>query len=406
MTLTIEQIKELIGPAVDQAVERAVKAQAQQGGTARLAGLTGNWDRGPEPTKTLLDRGQGLGAGRLVRALAAGKGDPLRAAHTVRASWGEDGEDVAKALESNIDAAGGFVVPPGYVAEIIELLYPATVVRGSGVRTMPMDNGTLEIPRLANGVQSEYVGENQNITVDQPDFGMLNLAWKKLACIVPISNDLLRFSNPSVDGIVRDDLVMSMALREDRAFIRDDGTGQKPRGLRFQSGITVRAATALPAGDVDRIRTIRADLGRLELALEDNNVPLVGAGYLMRPGVRTFLSNLTDANGNQPFRAELQGGTLNGYPVRFTTQIPGNLGAGTNETEVYFVAFPQAIIAEASTMLLDSSSEAAYHDGTAVQATFSRDQTVVRAIARHDFGLRHPLAVAVLTGVTYHTLAA
>ncbi len=342
---------------------------------------------------------KGAGAARLIRALVTGKGDPLRAASYVRRNW-ED-ETVARALESGVDAAGGFIVPPSYTTEIIELLYPQTVIRGSGARIYPMPTGTAEIPRLAGGVQAEYLGENQNIIVDQPDFGQLNLAWKKLACIVPISNDLIRFSNPSADTIVRDDLVRSMALREDRAFIRDDGTGQKPRGLRFQAGIFTRPMTALPADDVGRIRVIRADLNALEQALEDAEVPVVNVGFIIRPRVKFFLRGLTDANGNQPFAQELDRGELNGHPVRVSTQIPGNLGAGGNETEIYFAAFPNLIIGEASELIVDASSEAAYHDGTAVQAAFSRDQSLVRAIARHDFGLRHPRAVSVLTGVTW-----
>jgi hypothetical protein len=60
-----------------------------------------------------------------------------------------------------------------------------------------------------------------------------------------------------------------------------------------------------------------------------------------------------------------------------------------------------AVIGDATSIIIDTSTEAAYHDGTQVVAAFSQDQTVVRAIVQHDFGMRHDASVAVLTQVTW-----
>ncbi len=363
-----------------------------QGGTDRLAAITGGQERGVRGKK-------GAGAARLVRALAAGKGDPERAASFARRQWGD--EDVAKALDSGVDAAGGFIVPPNYSDEIIDLLYPATVVRGSGADIVPMDNGNMTWPRLTGGVGAAYVGENQNIVTDQPSFGDLNLSWKKLAVNVPISNDLIRFSNPKADEVVRNDMVRRMALREDIAFLRDDGTGQKPLGMRFQPGVTVVTATDIAAmARVDAIEAVRRNLDALELALENANVPVTNAAYIITPRIKHFLWRMTDTNGQRVF-PEIKDGVLNGYPYRTTTQLPQNLGAGANETEIAFANFPDVIIGESSQLIIDVSTEAAYFDGTNVQSAWSRDQTVMRAIARHDLGLRYPQAVAWLSAVRW-----
>lgn len=379
--------------------EEMFGAMREARGTSNLAGITGAQTQ-------VRERSKGEGAARIIRALAGGKGDPERAARFVRSKW-ED-EDVAKALESGSDEAGGFIIPPNYVAELIELLYPMAVMRQMGCTTMPMNNGTLEIPKLSGGVSAEYVGESQNITVDQPTFGTLNLAWKKLAVIVPISNDLIRDSNPNADTVVRDDAVTAMALREDRAFIRDDGTGQRPTGMRFQEGIQTLVATDVSGmNNVDAIAAVRSDLSRQELALENANVRMIRPGRILSPRIWHFLSNLTDGNGNAVFRAELQQGRLNGYPVRRSNQLPNSLavtrGAETtnNGSEIYFADFADCIIGESTSLIVDASGEAAYHDGTAVQAAFSRDQTVIRLLARHDFGLRHEEAVVVLVDVDW-----
>ena len=95
----------------------------------------------------------------------------------------------------------------------------------------------------------------------------------------------------------------------------------------------------------------------------------------------------------------MAGGTLLNFPFAVTSQIPSNLGTGANESEVYFVDFGDAIIGESSLVELAVSEEAAYYNGISVVAAFSLDQTVIRAIARHDFALRRSVAGAVLTEV-------
>lgn len=349
----------------------------------------------------------GFGAARILRSLAAGRGDTGRAAAFARKQWGAD-DDITKALESGVDEAGGFLVPENFSDEIIELLYPDTVIRGSGATVVPMENGNLTYPRLATGVGAEYVGENQNIVTDQPTFGALSLSWKKLAVNVPISNDLIRFSSPKADNVVRGDIIANMSTREDIGFIRDDGTGQKPRGVRFQTGVAILAATdisamdpATSAGRQARNDAIQGDLDDMVLVSEEANVPLTDAGYILTPRAKHFLMRLTDVNGNKIY-PEMAQGQLNGYKYKTTTQVPVNLGAGSNESEVYFANFPDILIGESSNLIIDVSNEAAYHDGSAVQSAWSRDQTVMRAIARHDIGLRRPQAVVVLTAVRWN----
>lgn len=371
-------------------------------GTQRLRALTGAGVSTPEERKKM-----GFGAARILRALAAGKGDASKAAAFARKQWGAE-DEITKALESGVDEAGGFLVPENFSDEIIELLYPSTVIRGFGVTVVPMENGNMTWPRLATGVGAEYVGENQNIITDQPTFGALSLAWKKLAVNVPISNDLIRFSSPKADTVVRTDIITNMSTREDIAFIRDDGTGQKPRGIRFQAGVAILAATdisamdpATSAGRQARNDAVQADLDDMVLTLEEANVPLTNAGYILSPRAKHFLMRLTDINGNKLY-PEMAQGQLNGYPFKTTTQLPVNLGVGSNESEVYFANFPDILIGESSNLIIDVSNEAAYHDGSAVQSAWSRDQTVMRAIARHDIGLRRAQSVVVLTAVRWN----
>jgi HK97 family phage major capsid protein len=226
----------------------------------------------------------------------------------------------------------------------------------------------------------------------------VRLSARKLAALTPISNDLLRFSDVNVESWVRDDLVAALAERADLAFIRGDGFEDTPKGLRYllQSGNVLSADSA-------SVANATSNLGELELALRNNDVKLRRPGFIMAPRTERYLKDLRDGNNNLVFRDEMNQGLLNGYPYRVTTQIPVNLGSGSDESEIYFADFDEVLIGEVPGMRIDVQDGGSYYDSTAgsVQSAFSKDQTVVRAIQEHDINLRHDFSVAVLTGVQW-----
>jgi hypothetical protein len=63
---------------------------------------------------------------------------------------------------------------------------------------------------------------------------------------------------------------------------------------------------------------------------------------------------------------------------------------------VYFADFADVVIGEATTLLVDASTEAGYYDGSSQQSAFTLDQTVIRAIQEHDMAVRHAESVAVI----------
>lgn len=334
-------------------------------------------------------------ATRVIMAIAAGKNDPQKAAAWYKAKWGEDA--AYKALSSGTDTEGGFLIQEEFAAEVIELLRPASVVRSLNPIVVPLDAGTLNIPKHTTGSSGGWIGENANITATEPVFGQITLTAKKYASLVPISNDLLRRANlASVPQVVRDDLVGDIATATDIEFIRGDGMANKPTGLRNISGIQTLAAN----GTVN-LQNVTDDLGKSIQGLLDSNVRMLRPGWMFAPRTWRWLFTIRDGNGNQVFRDEMARGTLFGFPFRITTQIPTNLGTGTDESEVYLVDFADVVIGEATSILISSSDQAAYHDGTNVVAAFSLDQTVIRALVEVDINLRHAASVHVLTAVTW-----
>jgi HK97 family phage major capsid protein len=407
--LSQEQLQKLIAEEVGKAVGAALQTRSAETSAPAISPveqmLSGNinneYKAQPQYKR---ERAKGEIMGSFVRALAAGRGDPERATKYAALQFGAE-SPVTKALAAGSSTAGGFLVPEEFSTELIELLRPASVVRSLNPQIIPMNGGTLRIPRMTGGASASYIGENTNIPPSQPSFGQLTLSWKKLAALVPVSNDLLRFSNPSADQIIRDDLVAAMAQREDQAFIRDDGTQNTPKGLRYWAPVAnVIDASTLGFTDPKNptfAEVLRA-LGRLRLVMRQANARMLRLGMLMSPRTEQYLMNLLQPGGNAfAFQPEMMNGTMYGIPFRVTTQIPENLGASSDASEIYFVDFADVVIGESTTLTLDTSTEAAYHDGSNVVAAFSLDQTVIRAIAEHDMVVRYDPAVVVLSVVRW-----
>lgn len=352
----------------------------------------------PAPTVAAKPAEKGLKFGRMVRLMAQASGNAFVAAQIAEAQ-GESGLFANQNMGSG--AAGGFLVPEDVSSEIIELLRPASVVMRMQPVVVDMPNGNMTMNRLATGVAAGYIGEQQNLPATGVSFGQLILSAKKLAALIPISNDLMRSASTAVDRIVRDDAVTALGTRMDLAFIRGSGTAFTPKGLRNQHTGTPFATThVLTMTATPNLANATTDLGRLELALLNNDVTMIRPGWLMAPRVAMWLRNLRDGNGNIAF-PEMAQGLLRGKPFAETTQIPINLGGGT-ESELYLADFAHVVVGEHMGIEIAMSTEAAYADaGGTVRAAFSRDETVMRAIAQHDMGLRHLPAVAILTGVTW-----
>jgi len=386
--MTLEELREMIKARVAEAVE-PLKQQQTDWASKIFAQ--------PQVPAKKDPKDMGLGAARFIRALAAGKGDPERASRYVAKNWTDTDENKAlvKALNESTLAEGGALVPTEYVSEVIELLRGRAVVRSLGAVSLPMNSGSLTMPKLTGGATASYIGEGQNILKTQPTTGQLQLSAKKLAALVPISNDLLRDASPNADAIVRDDLVSAMALREDLAFIRDDGTQNKPKGMRYWAPAANVVARTQDSG-ANTLATVTADLAAMVNRLENANVRFIRPGWIMTPRTKWYLWSLLNSNGNPVFREEITQGRLLTFPFRTTTQIPNNLGGSGDESELYLADFADMIIGENTELIIDVSTEAAYHDGSNVVAAFSRDETVIR------FGARHDESIAVLTEVDWY----
>jgi HK97 family phage major capsid protein len=353
----------------------------------------------PAATVPAVPAEKGLRFSRMIRTLAAAGGNPFVAGQ-IAAQNGDSGLFANQNMGAG--SAGGFLVPEDVSSEFIELLRPASVIMRGGPIVLPMPNGNLTMNRQATGSSFAYIGEQEDTPATGMTVGQVKLSAKKLAGLVPISNELLQASSTAVDRLVRDDIVTGSALAMDLAFLRGPGTAHSPLGLRNQLlGTAFAASNILTVTAGNTLTTITADLGRMELALLNANIAMTRPAWIMAPRTAMRLRNIRDGNGNFAF-PEMQNGTLRGKPVLITTNVPTNLGGGGAESEIYLADFANVIVGEHMGVEIAMSTEAAYRDASnTLQAAFSRHETVMRAILQHDIGLRHLATVAILTAVNW-----
>jgi len=339
----------------------------------------------------------GAMVGRVALAIAATGGeDQRRMADYSQQVWGDETGQIVANMEQATNTKGGYLVDTAYSRDFIGLLRPRVVIRAAGARSVPMPDGNLTMRKQTGNTNAGYVGERAPAPTTDLSVGTLNMTAKTLRALVPITNQLIRRASFGVDAMVRDDLITSAAIKEDMQFLRGAGSSVAPTGLRS----LIVAGNVLTMTANPTLVTVRSDMARLKLKVVNANVPLSKCAYIMSPTTQSFLENITDGNGNKAF-PEVAEGRFGIYPILVTTSVPDNLGAGTNETEVYFGDFEQFLIGDTQQVTLAASDSAAYDDNGTMRSAFSNDETVIRLIEEHDTQLRYDAAFAVLTGVTW-----
>ena len=338
--------------------------------------------------------------GRAVKCIHASGGDIERAAFTAERKF-DDAEMARefKALSATIPADGGYLVPEVYANEIIELLYPSTVIYSLGARRLGMANGNLNIPKIKTGSRALFAGENRGISKSAPKFGNLKLSAKKLTALIPMSNDLLRSTNFDNDVIVGQDVTKQMALGVDYGALLGIGGEFQPLGICKNKGVLNIDATSLDAEYASNQGVLTAAFPNyLVASVLKNNVYADGLGFVFNTSVEQIFKSLRDEVGGFIFAKEMnENGTLVGYPYK-TTNLLETTGGKTN---IIFGNWNDLVIGEQGALEIETSREGSWTDdaGNLISA-FENDQTLIRAINNVDTGLRHDESFAVATKVS------
>ena len=310
------------------------------------------------PARSIEVRGHNLPKGtaftRYAIALAQGKGN-LNIAENVARQWDDTPEvltvmKAAVAAGTTTDAtwAKPLVEYQAMASEFIELLRPMTIIgRIPGLRRVPFN---IKVPRQTAGASAGWVGEGAPKPLSKQAFDTITFDAYKAAVIVVITEELARFSNPSAEALIRQDLTAAIAEFLDRQFL--DPAITATAGVRPAS-ITNGVTPATPSGTTDD--ALRVDIATLMATFVAANKTLAGGVWVMTPSDALKISQMTNALGQPTFPTVTgpEGGTLMGIPVVTST----NITPGATGSRIFLINAADILLADGGIML-DISREA------------------------------------------------
>jgi len=237
-------------------------------------------------------------------------------------------------------------------SEFIEYLRPNTIIgRIPGLRRVPFN---IQMPRTTSATSAGWVGENAPKPVSAMAFDTVQLRWAKAAGIVVLTDELVRFSNPSAEAVVRQDLVDTITQFLDRQFVDPSVaavTNVSPASIT--NGVT----GVTPTGTNEA--ALRTDVATLFANLLTLNLSPSGGVWIMTQQQALRLSLMVNSLGQPSFpNINAEGGTLFGYPVVASENIPSTTGSPTEGYPIIFAVAKEILLADDGQVVLDASNQA------------------------------------------------
>ena len=315
-------------------------------------------------------------------------GDAEKAAYFARKKYGdEEMEREFKALSATVGSEGGYLIPEVYADQIIELLYPKTVIFELGAQKVPLANGNLNIPKMTAGSRAMWGGEKRKIQATQPAFGNIRLSAKRLQAIVPQTKELLMSSSASADQLFANDLMRRMQLGLDYGALYGRGQEFEPTGIVHTKGVEVLDARDLEKELADADGSIKADLPiyvRSKAFMK--NIDDTAAGWTMNSMLEGIFMNMKTSTGAYIYRDEMAAGKLLGFPYKVCNQIPVEKGV----TELFFGNWADLLVGDQMGLETYTTMEGSWTDDQGNEHNaFEENMAATRATMYDDIGVRH-----------------
>jgi HK97 family phage major capsid protein len=286
-------------------------------------------------------------------------------------NWtGADNE--RRALQGNVDASGGFLLPASLSDITLDFLRDASVLSQAGVRVIEMKDRVYGIPRLASDPVSYWRSENVAITESSPTFERADLRSFTCGALVDLSQELFEDARDAGD-VVAKAIAGSLASEFDRAGLLGSGAGE-PTGLLNADDISINAATG--AIDLDGL----IDAGK---TLEDSNVRATGRDIAMvtNPAVAYYIFKLKDG-----------GGDYQELPFPVSNWIGPLVTNNISDNTMFIGRFSDLVMGVRTPIRIEVSREAGDR--------FAKLQVGVRGHLRGDFVVQRPASFRILDGIT------
>lgn len=361
----IERTKKL--EAIDKGTATAVSGEEKSNATAQAGAPL----RSELNLKTVEKLEPGIAFARYGMCVFAAKGDHSKAFQLAQKHYPQT-ESIVKTLKAQSEGANlqemmrlktsiaagtttdsTWAAPLVYAntfgGDFIEFLRGQTLVGRAAFRRVPFN---VRIAGQNGGTTGYWVGQGKAKPVSKASFNATTVPFTKIAGIAVLTQELIRFSDPSAERLVRDDLARAVTERADSDLFDPDVAAVanvNPAGLL--NGVNPVAGPATTDAD-----DIRCALMRL-WAPWDSTYLGARPAYFTTPAVARFLAFQRDALGNLAFPGVTPtGGTLDGVPIYVSQYLANNGGSGG--APLILVDQDEIFLADDGNVTVDFSTEA------------------------------------------------
>jgi HK97 family phage major capsid protein len=311
---------------------------------------------------------------------------------------GDIGKAKAMTTSKVDDAKAGLLIPEELMTEVLRIAQTGYGIARSDMMYLPFSGpgNSRKIPTLATGVTVHWTGEGEKKKGTTPTFGIVEQTLKKLAAIVPMTEEIVEDSSVNLTNLVAVLITEAITKEEDIKFFT--GTGSVWTGV-LENGSVNKVYQAVAGID-----HLTAD-DLLKMIDETPAGALNGAKFYMNRTALSVIRKLKDENKNYIYQNPGQNmpGTIWNYPVTLSEAFPAAKDVTAGHPYILFGNLKQGCIfgdkQQIKVKMLDQAT-ITDADGETVINLAEEDMVAFRFVERVGYVVALPDALTVLDAGT------
>lgn len=312
------------------------------------------------------------------------QGDKVAAKALTTSTSGEDPDD----------AQAGLLIPTELRNEVLRIAETQFGLARRDMFYLPFSGpgNSRTIPTLGTSVSVFWTGEGAKKKSTQPKFSLITQTLKKLAAIVPITEEILEDSLIDLNSLLGQLFAEAIAKEEDIQFFA--GTGAPWTGILNNGSVN---SVNQASGDASQLTA--DDL--LDMIDATPSGALNGAKFYMHRTVFSVVRKLKDSQGNYIIQAPTGSlpGSIWNYPYELSDAFPALADVSTGEAYVLFGNLKKgAVFGDKQSLrikLLDQATITDTDDETVINLA-EQDMVALRIVERVGYVVSLPEALTVL----------